>query len=238
MIRKCLCFFLVLFITLNVMGQASTSGSGTNLEKFEIGLDAMTPIRYDLGVSLLLKTRVTDQPSPSKKWVKSGSLRLLTTFYNDTREQKKIDLFFRGVDSVKYDLDTTKTVSSTVAVGYERQFYKKRVRFSFGGDLQFSYNKENRRSTEYFETGNMTYPGDITTFQSKQYRTGISVLAGFNYYFTRHLSVGTEIHLPLLIGLDQDEYRNLTKGFRSSSPTVRVDLYGRWPRLLYLGLHF
>ena len=238
MIRKCLSFFLVLFITLTVKGQASTSGSGTNLEKFEIGLDAMAPIRYDLGVSLLLKTRVTDQPSQTKKWVKSSSFRMLTTFYNDTRECKKIDIFFRGVDSIKYDLDTSKTVSSTVAVGYERQLYKKRVRVSFGGDLQFRYNKENRRSTDYFETGNMTYPGDMTTFQSKQYRTGISVFAGFNYYFTKYLSLGTEIHLPILVGLDRSDSRNLTKGYRSISTIFRGELYEPWPRLLYLGLHF
>lgn len=237
MIRKYLCFLLMLFAALHVFGQTEISGTNPKLESFEIGLDAMAPIRYDFGLSVLLKERISTPVRP-EKWVKCGAARLLTTVYDDTRERKRADIFFKNPDSLKYYLDTTQTFNTTVALGYERQLYKKRMRFSFGGDFQFIYDHIYELSTTYWQTPKRLFSTDRTRTEGNQNWVGISIFTGFNYYLTKHLSLGTEIHLPLLFGFERVDVRDLNRGSHHERRESKVRVREPWPRLLYLGLHF
>jgi hypothetical protein len=230
MIKKQLLFWLLL-LAVNLSAQDSTRLQFSN-KIFEIGIDGATALHNTQGIGFVAKARM-GQPV-FKKWGKQSALRLVTTFYkNDQMYNYRYEL---SADSFRINNDTSYSRYTNIAFGIERQLVKKRMRYNYGMDIVYEFGQSEGSSQTLTEKGGQVYPVYASMSTTDNRKVGISIFVGCNFYILRWLSIGTEIHMPLLIEKSV-RVANTTNGYLYSEDYLLRSGAGI-PRLFYLGVHF
>ena len=165
-----------LFSAFVIFAQNAPSVAFSN-KPIEIGLDVVAPLTNDKGFAFLLKQRISKPVQ--KKWEKQNSLRLLTTIRQNYRTSSFTSL--PHGDSVRLIVDTTNYKRINVGLGFERQLLKKRMRFSFGGDIIYEYGRSKRQAANYIQKGGVTNQTYASSSKGNDHSLGFSILGGFNY---------------------------------------------------------
>ncbi len=201
----------------------------------ELALDFSMPLHGFYGSSILYKQQIGTPKI--KNWQKNQALRGMIGLYRE--DIATSGRHFIGDSITLANSFDGRNKGAFLHIGFEVQASKKRFRLYGGGDLGYRYiNSKSHSSYEYTKNGTIV---DAYTAEgvSNSNIPQVSVFGGANYFFTRHLSIGIEISVPVAIEFTSSET------VVSNNPAPRSDNYlnvavgGDYrPRLLYLSWHF
>ena len=139
-----------------------------------------------------------------------GAFRVSTNLSYNSRKVTDPDL---SKDESNY-----KAFSSDLNLGYEWHSNYKRVRVFYGFDALLGYLKS---SSDYLNSNNDSGNGKSNTF-----KYGLSPLLGVNFFFTPHLSVGTEVKLTAMGYSGKSEFSSVHAGLPYYSSSHKNEFSG------------